>query len=300
MMRLFSYLIFVLAVSFSAVANAEEPVVVSDVSSGVFRFQLKLAEQGNAEAQYIVGDMLETGSGVTKDGARAQSWFKKAAAQGHKKSVYKLLYLDIQNSGLNSANKTQLGVLRKEAATGSASAQYFLGKMYARGVGVPKSLTNALTWLNKATFNGLAEAEHEAIAVEEELARKREKQAKKRSADMAAAKKRKAEEARLKSLKQKEADKRRRAEYAKRKSSQEAEAKRQAALRKRKEEERRLLAEEKLRLEKEKQAIEAEMARNEKQAQKAKKSKSKKTESEATYVSDPCQGKSARFLSTCR
>jgi len=298
MMRIFSYLIFVLAISFSVVTHAEEAVVFSDVSSGIFRFQLKLAEQGNAEAQYIVGEMFETGSGVTKDRARAQSWFKKSAAQGHKKSVYKLLYLDIQNNGLNNSNKAQLGALRKQAATGSANAQYFLGKMYAAGVGVPKSLTNALTWLNKAKFHGLAEAEHEAIAVEEELARNQEKQAKKRAAALAESKQRKAAEARVRSLKQKQADKKRRAEYAKRQSSKDTEAKRLAAQHKRKDEERRLLAEEKLRLEKEKQAIEADIARNEKKAKKTK--QAKKTESESSYISDPCKGKSARFLSTCR
>ena len=102
---------------------AEAPIVFSDVSAGVFRFQIKLAEQGNPEAQYKVGEMYEMGKGVPKDVQKAQQWFEKAGAQGHKKAAYKLLYLEIESSGLNDFNKTQVGVLRQEAASGNADAQ---------------------------------------------------------------------------------------------------------------------------------------------------------------------------------
>jgi TPR repeat protein len=274
--------------------HAEEQVVFSNVSAGIFRFQLKLAEQGNKEAQYIVGEMYEQGSGVAKNKAKALHWFETSASQGHKKSGYKLLYLEIQSNGLNDFSKSQLGVLRKEAVSGDANAQYYLGKMYAAGVGVPKSLTNALTWLNKATFSGLSEAEHEAITVEDELVRIREDQAKKRQASIVAAKKRKAEEDRLRAVKQKNKAKKRQAESARRQSTKNAEAKKVASQRKQMQDERRLLAEEKHRLEKERQIIDAEIARNAKQANQSEKPP------EASYVSDPCKGKSARFLSTCR
>ncbi len=296
-MRIFSYLIFVVLMSFSVQTTAEE-VVFSNVSAGIFRFQLKLAEQGSPEAQFRVGEMYEAGSGVVKNKAKALNWFEKSAAQGHKKSGYKLLYLEIQSNGLNDYSKSQLGVLRTEAVSGNANAQYFLGKMYAAGVGVPKSLTNALTWLNKATFNGLSEAEHEAIAVEEELARIREAQAKKRDAALAKSKKRKAEEDRLKAIQKKEDAKRRQAENTKRKNNKNIEAKRAEAERRKMLEERRLLAEEKRRLEKERQEIESEIARNAEAAKQAK--QTQKPAKEASYVSDPCKGKSARFLSTCR
>jgi len=280
-------LIFLIPVS----VNAEAPIYFSDVSAGVFRFQIKLAEQGNPEAQYKVGEMYEMGSGVSKDETVALSWFEKAAAQGHKKSSYKLLYLEIKSNGLNDFTKSQLGVLRQESASGNANAQYFLGKMYATGIGVPKSLNNALTWLNKATFNGIPEAEHEAIAVEEELARIREKEAKKRATALSAAKSRKAEEERLKAVKKKEDEKKRKAAAAKRKTNKDAEKRKTTEQRKRLEEDRKALAEEKSRLEKERRSIEAEKARKVK-TQDKKKAK--------TFESDPCKGKSARFLSTCR
>ena len=262
----------------------------ADISSGVFRFQVKLAEQGNPEAQYKVGEMYETGKGVQRDRAVALSWFEKAAAQNHKKAGYKLLYLDIKSNGLNDYTKTQLGVLRQESASGNSDAQYYLGKMYASGVGVPKSLDNALTWLNKATFNGVSEAEHEAIAVEEELARIREKTAKKRAKALEASKNKKAEEEAAK--KKKKAEKARLAEETKRKSKKNAEAIKIAKEKKRLNAERAELAREKDRLNKQRAASK----KNTTQI----KADSSKEASKSSFESDPCKGKQARFLSTCR
>jgi len=267
----------------------------ADISSGVFRFQVKLAEQGNPEAQYKVGEMYETGKGVQKNHATAMTWFEKAAAQDHKKAGYKLLYLDIKNNGLNDYSKTQLGVLRQESASGNPDAQYYLGKMYASGVGVPKSLNNALTWLNKATFNGVSEAEHEAITVEEELARLREKTAKKRAKALEASKSKKAEEEAAKKKKQQQADKNRLAEEKKRKSKKSAEAIRLANEKKKLAAERAELAREKARLNKKRAEAQKERSKPQPEPESP-----KAKPADSSFESDPCKGKKAKFLSTCR
>ena len=44
----------------------------------------KAAEQGNAEAQRILGSMYHDGKGVPKDDKQATYWLKKATAQGDK------------------------------------------------------------------------------------------------------------------------------------------------------------------------------------------------------------------------
>ena len=41
------------------------------------------AEQGNADAQFKLGDMYATGEGVPKDDREAERWFRMAAEQGH-------------------------------------------------------------------------------------------------------------------------------------------------------------------------------------------------------------------------
>ncbi|MCK4833972.1 MAG: SEL1-like repeat protein, partial [Gammaproteobacteria bacterium] len=50
-------------------------------ADGLFDFQMKLAKKGNAEAQFKVGEMYETGFGVKEDKVEARNWTTKAADQ---------------------------------------------------------------------------------------------------------------------------------------------------------------------------------------------------------------------------
>ena len=296
-----SIIFFSVLLMLPVIAMAEVPIVFSDVSAGVFRFQIKLAEQGNAEAQYKVGEMYETGKGSTKDLTQAQDWYEKAAKQGHKKAEYRLLLLDISKNGLTDTSKNQLNILRSEANSGSPDAQYFLGKMYASGVGVPKSLEDAQTWLKKAAFNGVTEAETEAIAVDEELARMQEREAKRKAETAEEA--RKQREAQDLARKEKEARER---ELAARREAEKAATARNSQDKVNEQ----LTKEQAIKLEKDR--IEKEKADRVKTAaaEASKKSEPDKAEpakseaadeaSKATFETDPCKGKSARFLSTCR
>jgi TPR repeat protein len=56
---------------------------VKDEAEGV-RWYRKAAEQGDAEAQYDLGDAYKRGRGVAKDKAEGVEWQKKSAAQGFK------------------------------------------------------------------------------------------------------------------------------------------------------------------------------------------------------------------------
>ena len=47
-----------------------------------FKLWLPLAEQGNASAQFNLGDMYADGRGVKQDDVEAVKWFRKAAEQG--------------------------------------------------------------------------------------------------------------------------------------------------------------------------------------------------------------------------
>ena len=48
------------------------------------------AEQNNADAQCLLGDMYLEGMGVTEDYAEAIKWWKLAAEQGHERAKYNL------------------------------------------------------------------------------------------------------------------------------------------------------------------------------------------------------------------
>jgi TPR repeat protein len=268
----------------------------------LFDFQMKLAQKGNAEAQFKVGEMYETGFGVEQDMVQAENWIQMAARQGHETAGFKLLYWDLEKNGLNDSNRAQLDALRQKANAGNEQAQYYVGKMYAHGVGVKQDTDKAVDWLSKATLVGVLAAERELSAVKEqkqriaiesrreqerqaELKRQQQRQAeleKQRAEEQARARAReqamekaRAEEAARKRAAEHAAEQaasRQTAEQAAARQAAEQEAARKAA------QERRLAAQQK--------------ARNEQ--------KQARNNDDHTFEADPCKGKSARFLSTCR
>ena len=72
------------------------------------------AEQGAAEAQYLLGLAYFNGEGVPQDNPLAARWWRSAAEQGH------------------------------------ADGQYSLGFMYANGRGVPQDYVQGHMWFNLA------------------------------------------------------------------------------------------------------------------------------------------------------
>jgi len=101
------------------------PAQASAVSDGIAAFRRgdfltavqilgPLAEQGNAEAQALLGFMYEFGRGVPQNAVVAVHWYVCAAEQGN------------------------------------AAGQYYLGLMYHKGHGVPRSAVLAYKWLNLA------------------------------------------------------------------------------------------------------------------------------------------------------
>ena len=137
-------------------------------ASELFNSQLTLAKQGDAEAQFNVGEMYEIGFGVKQDEKEARYWISKSANQNYETAGFKLLYWDMEQSGLKGKNKTRVIELNKMAKQDNAQAQYYLGKMYANGVGINKNTDAAIGWLNKAALSGVLEAEVELATMREE------------------------------------------------------------------------------------------------------------------------------------
>jgi len=76
-----------------------------------------LAEEGDADAQTLLGSMYAEGKGGVKDGKIAMEWLLRAAKQGH------------------------------------AKAQFYLGAIFESGDGAPKDLTEAYKWYYLASLN---------------------------------------------------------------------------------------------------------------------------------------------------
>jgi len=258
-------------------------------ADGLFDFQMKLAKKGNAAAQYKIGEMYETGFGVEKNMEEAAKWIIKSAKKGNEAAKFKLLYWDIQKKGITLDNKDRAKSLKRKAKEGNEYAQYYLGMMYVHGVGAREKPVEGLKWLNKAALAGVQAAESE-IATAKEAVRQAEIQKK---------------QAELK--KQRTARKKRAEQDAKRQKKERARLEIQRREGERRAAEKAFKAREaKAREEKARQtsttAVDNQRRTEKQERQKAllKAQAERDKEHKEEFESDPCSGKSARFLSTCR
>jgi TPR repeat protein len=164
------------------------------VGTTCFERMLRIAQTGDAVAQFEVGDAYLEGIGVAKDVQQALAWYRLSAAQGNPEGQYRLgrmfrygdgtavdaaqalvLYRQAADRGLPSA-MNDIGVMYMDgiaverdlvsargwflraAQAGYALAQRNFGSMVERGLGGPRNEADALAWYSKAAENGDVEA----------------------------------------------------------------------------------------------------------------------------------------------
>ena len=91
--------------------------------------------------------MYDNGEGVPEDDAKAVSWYRKAAEQGH------------------------------------AKAQFNLGYMYAKGEGVLEDYVQAYAWWSIAATRGFAAAKRNNDIIKKEMTREQISEAQKLSSE---------------------------------------------------------------------------------------------------------------------
>ncbi len=155
------------AAAFPAAAYLQAPKAASvgDVQGGVEAWQRgdfagavgrwrPLADKGDADAQFNMGQAYRMGRGVPADPKIAQSWYQKAAAQGHELAQGNLGLL------LYEAGKRAeaLPWIRKAADRGDPRAQYVLGVELTNGDIVPRDFPRAYALMTRAASKGLPPA----------------------------------------------------------------------------------------------------------------------------------------------
>src|SRR3546814_664 len=88
-----------------------------------------LADKGDADAQFNMGQAYRFGKGVPKDLRITQSWYEKAAQQGHEKAQANLGILLFDTGKRTEA----MSWIRKAADRGDPRAQYVLGTALFNG-----------------------------------------------------------------------------------------------------------------------------------------------------------------------
>jgi len=113
-----------------------------------------LADKGDADAQYNLGQMHRRGEGVPKNDKTAVKWYTLAAEQGDVDAQYNLGDMYAHGRGVLENDKTAVKWFTKAAEQGDAKAQFNLGVMYANGEGVLTDNRRAYMWWNLGSYNG--------------------------------------------------------------------------------------------------------------------------------------------------
>jgi hypothetical protein len=114
----------------------------------------RLAEAGNAAAQFNMGVRYYKGEGVSGDLAEAVNWFTKAADQGGTTAMYNLGVIYRNGQGIERDYTKSFNWFNKAADKGSAAAQVLLGQAYENGWGVTKNREEAVFWYRKSADQG--------------------------------------------------------------------------------------------------------------------------------------------------
>ncbi len=120
--------------------------------------QLRAAADANSPAaEGALGGLLYTmGTDYTHAGGEtklkeAVSWFRKAAAQGHRGAQFSLGVLYANGFGVPQNFSEAAKWFRQTALAGNAAPAFYLGLLYENGAGVPRNYTQAIQWYQLAT-----------------------------------------------------------------------------------------------------------------------------------------------------
>ena len=116
----------------------------------------KNAAQGDARAQYELGEMYDKGEGVAANSDEAVKWYHKAAEQGHPGAQWQLGYKYEYGSEVAVDNVESIKWFRKAAEQGHGIAQFELAMRYHTGKGTAKDLVEAYKWVLLAETNGIS------------------------------------------------------------------------------------------------------------------------------------------------
>lgn len=123
----------------------------------------KLAEQGNAQAQFVLGNMYENGKVCEKDIDKAIYWYKKSLANGNKRVTPHLALAHHSAKQYSEAYPLFLSVAQSPSEEEIKDGMYgwssfFVGHYKLNGWSVPKDEEGAIEWYEKAKENGMLAA----------------------------------------------------------------------------------------------------------------------------------------------
>ena len=123
-----------------------------------------IENQGDANTQFHIGDILDKGEIVPNNGLLAMKWYDLAANNGHAEAQFRLAenyYGRAFGMGSPPSDDYFLAAkwYKKAAEQGNTKAQSKLGYIFSAGEGVSKDYAEAAKWYRKAADQGNGDAQ---------------------------------------------------------------------------------------------------------------------------------------------
>tara|TARA_B100000214_G_C23753400_1_gene528853 strand:- start:145 stop:675 length:531 start_codon:yes stop_codon:yes gene_type:complete len=118
---------------------------------------LENANKGDPKAQYNLG-LIALASSKKKDINRALNWFNLAAIKAFPPAQYSMGVLYDKGLGVTENKSTALLWYYAAAQNNYAKAQYNLGVFFLKGIGTSVNLEEANLWFSKAARQGIKQA----------------------------------------------------------------------------------------------------------------------------------------------
>ena len=167
--KLYTVTLLLVLTSMATPITAQAEALASQ-SSNIFKFQQKLAMNGNVLAQYKLASMYERGDGVTVSIEQAKHWYGRAAEAGSKPAMHRNTYLEAKEQGYDPVkNADWLNSVKTDANAHKAEAMFLLGQLYSEGIGVKKDLIKSLELLNQVRILGVANVDNQIAYIQNEI-----------------------------------------------------------------------------------------------------------------------------------
>ena len=149
-------LVIILALAWQPIVQAQQSdASMLESNATVDLKQLRtMAEKGDPDAQFRLGELYEEGDIVDRDLDTAIESYRKAAEQGHSGAQYALAHNYHLGSGVTQDMAAAMVWYRKAALQGDEWSQLALGDQYRIGLTVPRNLVQSTKWYRRAAERG--------------------------------------------------------------------------------------------------------------------------------------------------
>ena len=126
----------------------------ADLHWDAYNICLPLANEGDADAQYAIGRLYESGLAVVQNYEEAFSWYKRSAEQGNVWAQYYVAHLNYEGLGTERSYSEAYFWTEKIVKRSFVAAYYNFGLMHFHGDGVKENKEEALKWFKKGAHSG--------------------------------------------------------------------------------------------------------------------------------------------------